>query len=131
MALCDSLLYLLPPSTTIHSILPVQSPAPLWSTSIWHPPLYSPYISSPNHCSFCNTCPYHCHLSCCSTEIVSSNTHLSPNSLLFFLNITHPSDHSHLCPLKCHLIFFYWPSLTFMQHTTVHTTAVQSPSHYR
>jgi len=52
-------------------------------------------------------------------------------TLIFYLNITHPSNHSHLCPLKCHLIFFpYRPGLTSMQHTTVHTTAVQSPSHY-
>jgi len=53
--------YLLPPSTTIHGILPVQSTCLtvffhnlskfslvyLWA---WHPPLHSPYISSPNHC---------------------------------------------------------------------------------
>jgi len=25
---------------------------------------------------------------------------------IFYLNITHLSDHSHLCLLKCHLIFF-------------------------
>jgi len=25
---------------------------------------------------------------------------------IFKLNATHPPDHSHLCPLKCHLIFF-------------------------
>ena len=27
--------------------------------------------------SFCNTCPYHCNLFCCSTEIISSNPSLS------------------------------------------------------
>jgi len=41
---------------------------------------------------------------------------LSFNSLLgtvFYLHITHPSDHSHLCLLKCHLIFFHdRPGLT-------------------
>jgi len=26
--------------------------------------------------------------------------------LCFYLNIAHTSDHSHLCSLKCHLIFF-------------------------
>ena len=32
--------------------------------------------------------------------------------------------------LKCHLIFIsYQPGLTSVQHTTSHTTAVQSPSH--
>ena len=25
---------------------------------------------------------------------------------IFCLNVKHPSDHSHLCSLKCHLIFF-------------------------
>ena len=39
-----------------------------------------------------------------------SPTH-HPDQLLtwnsvFYLNITHPSDHSHLCSLKCHLIVF-------------------------
>ena len=60
--------------------------------------------------SFCNTCPYHCSLCCCSISIISSIPSLSLNSLLvtliFYLNITHPSDHSRLCSLKCHLIFF-------------------------
>jgi len=53
--------YLLPPSVTIHGILPVQftsltvffhnlCPSFLWSTSAWHPPLHTPYISTPNHC---------------------------------------------------------------------------------
>ena len=51
------ILYLLPPSTTIHSILPVQFTCPavflhnlcpslLLSTWAWH----TPYISSPNRC---------------------------------------------------------------------------------
>jgi len=50
--------YLLPPSIMIHGILPVQftclsvffhslSPSFLLT---WHPPLHTPYISSPNHC---------------------------------------------------------------------------------
>jgi len=40
---------------------------------------------------------------------------------------THPSNHSHLCPLKCHLIFFpYRPCLTPM---LCNTTAVQPPWH--
>ena len=32
--------------------------------------------------SFHSTCPYHCNLFCCSTEIMSSNPSLSLNSLL-------------------------------------------------
>jgi len=40
--------------------------------------------------------------------------------------ISSPSDHSHLCPLKCHLIFFpYRPGLTSMQHT-FHTQLLYS-----
>ena len=51
---------------------------------------------------------------------------------IFYLHVTHPSDRSHLCPLNCHFIFSsYKPGLTSMQHTTSHTTAVQSPSHYQ
>jgi len=53
------------------------------------------------------------------------------NSVLQF-HTTHPSNHSHLCVLKFHLIFLsYWPGLTSMQHTTSHTTTVQYPSHFQ
>ena len=41
---------------------------------------------------------------------MSSIPNLSLSSLLgnisFKLNVTHPSDHSHLCLLKCHLVYF-------------------------
>jgi len=78
---------------------------------VWNPQLHTPYISSPNHCSLCNTCLFYC-----STKIMSSIPSLSLDSLL---NVTHASDYSHLCPLKCHLILFpYRPDLTSMQHTT-------------
>jgi len=72
--------YLLPPSTTIHGILPVQftcltvffhnlSPSFLWSTS-WPGTLhFIPQSLS----SFRSTCSYRHNLSCCSTEIMSSN----------------------------------------------------------
>jgi len=53
--------YLLHPSVTIHGILPVQSTCltvffhnlskfSLVFLLAWHPPLYTPYISLPNHC---------------------------------------------------------------------------------
>jgi len=102
----------------------------------WHPPLHTPYISSPNHCLLFTehahtittgfaVVPKLCHL------ILVSLTTLQLDSILY-LNATHPPDHSHHCPLKCHLIFLsYGPGLTSMQHTTLHTTAVQSPSHYQ
>ena len=84
--------------------------------------------------SFRNTCPYHHSLFCCNTNAMSSITNLSLSSLLenllFYLNTTHLPDHSHLCSLKCHLIFFpYRPGLTSMQHTALHTTTVQPSSH--
>ena len=70
--------------------------------------------------SFRSTCPYHRNLFCCSTEIMSSNPTLFLNPLLGTLFATHPSNHSRLCPLKCHLIFLsYGPGPTSMQHTTL------------
>jgi len=96
---------------------------------------YSIHFFTQSLCSFCSTCPYHRNMFCCSTEIMSYNPSLSLNPSLgtiLQLNATHPSDHSHLCPLKCHHIFIsYRPGLTSMQHTTLHTTAVQSSSHYQ
>ena len=74
--------YLLPPSTTIHGILPIQStcftvfyhnlsPSFLWSTS-WPGTLhsYSIHFFTQSLSSFRNTCPYHRNLFCCSTEIM-------------------------------------------------------------
>ena len=106
------------------------SPTFLWSTS-WPGTLHfilHTFLHRVVVFFFCRTGPYHHNLFCCSTEIISSNPSLSLNSLL---NTTHPSDHSHLCPLKSHLIFFsYRPDLTSMQHTALHTAAVQSAFHY-
>ena len=70
---------------------------------------YSIHFFTQSVSSFRSTCPYHRNLFCCSINIISPIPSLSLNSLLgtlFYLNITHPSDHSHLCLLKCHLIFF-------------------------
>ena len=78
---------------------------------------YSIHFFTQSVSSFRNTCPYHHNLFCCSInitssiiDIISSIPSLSLNSLLgtlsFYLNITNPSDHSHLCSLKCHRIFF-------------------------
>ena len=133
----SSNLYQLLPSTTIHSILPIQitcclaiflhnlSPSPLWSTS-W---------SGAHHLTFHTflhsisvTCPYHHNLFYCISilyhlflvfdilaliRLLLSTPYLEFH--IFYLNITHPSDHSHLCSLKCHLIFFPdRPGLTSM-----------------
>jgi len=43
---------------------------------------------------------------------------------LYNLNTTHPSDHSHLCLLKCHLIFFSYR----LGLTSVHLTCCASLS---
>jgi len=70
---------------------------------------YSIHFFTQSVSFFRSTCPYHRNLFCCSINMISSIPSLSLNSLLgtvFYLNITHPSDHSHLCLLKCHLIFF-------------------------
>jgi len=105
---------------------------------VWHPPLHTPYISSSNHCL-----PFEAHVytiaTCFVVVPVPRLYHLILVSLstftwnsIFYINATHPSDLSHLCPLKCHLIFFsHRPDLTSMQHTTLHTTAVQSISQYQ
>jgi len=86
--------YLLHPSITIHSIRPVQFlcltvfPQSLSNNSLvyllaLHPPLHTPYFSSLNHCLL-----FTAHAHTIATRFA-----------------THPSDHNHLCPLKCHIIF--------------------------
>jgi len=136
-------------SITIYSILPVQftclhawySFAQPLSKSFGLPLGLAPFTSysipffSQSLSSFCNTYPYYHILFCCGTESTSSNPSLSFNSLLgthFYLNVTYPSDHSNLCLLTFHIIFFsYRPSLTSVQHTTLHTADVRFPSNYQ
>jgi len=115
------MLHLLPPSTAIHGILPVQfMPSLVYllvtSTS------YSIHFFTQSLSSFRSKCPNHHNLFCCSIEIMSSNPSLSLDSLLgtliFYLNSSHPPDHSHLCPLNCHLtVFSYRPGLSILLHT--------------
>jgi len=78
----SAILYQLPPSTAVHSILPVQftcltvflhnlCPSPLGLLIGLEPcTLYSIHFFTQSLSSFCNTCPYHHNLFCCSTEIV-------------------------------------------------------------
>ena len=101
------------------------SPGPLWSSS-WSWTLYFVlHFFTQSSSSFRSTCPYHCSLFrfSCNTNAMSSILNLSLSSLLGNLSfslIPHPPDHSHLCLLKCHLIFFpYRPGLTSMQHTAL------------
>jgi len=82
------------------------------------PPLHTTYISSTIIVFFSHHILRPSQPVCCSTEIMSSNPSLSEpftwNSI-FKLNATHLSDHSHLCLLKFHLIFFsYSPGHTSM-----------------
>ena len=84
---------------------------------VWYPPLHTPYIFSPNHCLLFAT---HAHTNATCFAVVSTLCHLIYLELYLCRNATHPSDHSHVCPLKCHLIFFsYRPSLTSMLYTTL------------
>jgi len=85
----SDILYQLPPSTTIHCILLVQFTC---LTVLFHNSLqvlfglplglepstsYTIHRFTQSFSSFCNTCPHHCNLFCCSSEIMSS----IPNSL--------------------------------------------------
>jgi len=98
--------YLLPPSTTIHGILPIQSTCFMSFSTIslqvffglplgLAPPLHTPLFLHPIVIFFRNTCPYHRNLFCCSTEIVSSNPSLPLNSLLGTLSCNF-TPHIHL-----------------------------------
>jgi len=49
---------------------------------------YSIHFFTQLVCSFCNTCPYHHNLFCCSTKIISSIPSLSFSSLLGTLSLT-------------------------------------------
>jgi len=96
---------------------------------VWNFPLQTPYISSPNHCLLFAT--HHAHTIATCFAVGVRLCHIFLVSLatlyleLFFLNITHPSDHSHVCALKCHLISFpYKPCLTSMYRTTSYTTMI-------
>jgi len=118
--------YLLHPSNTIHGILPVQSTFSLFPQSLskfslvyllaWHPPLHTPYISSPNHCLPFVT---HAHTIATCFGVVLRLCHLILVSLsssqpftwnyILLLHTTHPTSRCHLCSLKCDLIFLSLP----------------------
>ena len=75
------------------------------------PLLHVPYISSPNHRLLFTT---HAHpITACFAVIpffssipLKNFSPLLTWKSVFYLNATHPSHHSHLCWLKCQLIFF-------------------------
>ena len=79
--------------------------------------------------SFPNTCPCHCSLFWCSASRLLCHLFLISQLLtwtsVFCLHATHPSDHSRLCSLKCHLIFtrvmlcYYGPVSVSVRHKSV------------
>ena len=91
----SSNLYQLLPSTTIHSILPVQItcvviflhnlfPCPPWSTFGLEPSTsYSIHFFSQSVSFFCITCPYHHNMFCCTRE---SKKGCHPNHGYNFVN---------------------------------------------
>ena len=84
------------------------SPCPVWSTS-WSGALHLIFHTflHPISVVFSQHMPI-------PLQSVLLSQLLTWNSV-FYLNITHPSDHSHLCSLKCHLIFFPdMPGITSM-----------------
>ena len=152
----SSFIYFLHPLRSIASFRSIYVPDSLFAQPhsksylvyllVWNPTSYSIRFS-PNHCLLFAT---HAHTIATSFAVVlrlcrliqraingcssSSNPSLFLNSYLelFYLNVTHPSDHCHLSLLKCNFIFlFLQASLTSMQYTTLHTTAVHSPSPYQ
>jgi len=115
------ILYLLPPSVAIHSILPVQftcltvffpqshSKFSLVYLLAWHPP--SIHFFTQSLSSFCSTCPYHCNLFCWNTEFMSSNPSLSLNPLLGTLSCS-LTPHIYLT-IQCLIFIVYFSSPVF------------------
>jgi len=116
--------YLLIPSITIHGILPVQftcltvfshnlSPSFLWSTSwpgtlnfILHTFLHPIIVFLAAHAHTIATCFAVVLRLCHLIQVSLSTLYLEYSSILCSLmpHTIHPSNHSHLCPLKCRLI---------------------------
>jgi len=123
------------PGSLFHNL----SPSFLWSTC-WPGTLHF-ILHTPNHFLLFAA---HLHtIATCFAIVPSYHStvvmHLILVSLstLYFKLSCSLTPHIHLTilisswQLKCNLIFLsYGPGLTSMQHTTSHTTAVQSPSHY-
>ena len=111
--------------------LTVSSSAYLW---VWSPLLHTPYTSSPilHTSSFRNTCPYHRSLFCCSSDIMSTIRSLSLNCFIE-IHATHPPDHSHLCPLKCHIFLqarsHFHVTYYFVLHTLLHPIIIILSQH--
>jgi len=68
----------------------------------WHPPLHTPNISSSNHCLLFAA---NAHTIATCFAVVPRLCHLILVSLSTLHLELYLANHSHLCPLKCHLIF--------------------------
>jgi len=108
----QSSLICLNPSTMMHGILPVQSMSfttislqVFFGVPLGLAPSTSYFIHFFNESlsSFHNTCPYHCNLFRCSTELMSPSLSLNP---LLVVSCHTSIYHSHLCPLKCHPVLW-------------------------
>jgi len=54
-------------------------------------------------------------------HLIPSISQLFTCNSVFYLNATHPSNHSHLCPLKCHLIFFSYSYVSLLCNILLRT----------
>ena len=111
------------------SVSTISVPSFLRSTS-WPGTLHFILHTFQSLSSFCSTCPYHRNLLCCSTEIMLSNPSLSKLNLEGTLSCS-LMPHIHLPAEVPPHFLSYGPGLSSTQHTTLHTTAVQSSSHYQ
>jgi len=72
---------------------------------------YSIHFFTQSLSSFHNTCPYHCHLFCCSTGIMSANPSLSLLYVILWILLC--KNWSHRCIISCCVLvlnhcFFQW-----------------------
>jgi len=90
-------------------------PQPLSRSSLVYfldsdPLVHSPYISSPSHYLIFTTLA-HTIATCFAVvprlSYIPNLSQLITWKSVFLLNVAHPSDHSHLCSLKCHLHFLF------------------------
>ena len=126
----SSNLYQLLPSTTIHSILPVQITclaffAQLLSMSclvyllVWSPPPHVPYISSPiNHCLLFAT---HAHTFAACFAVVSILYHL------FLVFLSTPYFELYILP---HHYTSIWPFSSLLAEVPPHFLSWQARSHF-
>ena len=123
LMLWSTILYQIPPSIMIHSILDSRFAQPLSLSTVliyllvWNPPLHTPYISSPNHCLLFAT---HALTIATSFAVVLRLCHLFLVSLQL---------------LTCNFIFYptasIWPFSSLPAEVPPHSLSLQAKSHFR